>query len=61
MKPDQSTLLARQFGMLPDVYWYQLNNKSAEENWREQYNERMSVAADDDIDSLHVTSEVKVK
>ena len=61
MIPDQSTLLARQLGMLPDMYWYQLNGKSAEENWREQYNDHMSFDTDDGIDSLHVTSEVKIK
>ena len=64
MTPDQSTLLARQLGMLPDMYWYQLNGKSAEENWREQYNkgnERMSFDTDNGMDSLHITSEVKIK
>ena len=63
MKPDQSTLLARQHGKLPDKYWYQMNNKPAEENWREQHAKQLQSlsTADDDIDSLHVTSEVKVK
>ena len=63
MKPDQTTLLAREHGMLPDIFWYQLNGKSAEENWREQYNKHVQSlsTADDGIDSLHVTSEVKIK
>lgn len=30
-------------GKIPDRYYYQLNNKSAEENYREQYNKRFRI------------------
>ena len=34
MQPDQNTLLSRERGTLPDKFWYQLNGKSAQENYR---------------------------
>lgn len=33
---DISTIFAYQQGMLPDRYWYQLNGKTATENYIEQ-------------------------
>ena len=33
---DISTKIAYQKGMLPDKFWYQLNGKSATENYIEQ-------------------------
>ena len=41
MQPDQSTLLSRQRGTLPDRYWYQLNGKSAQENYNAQHKKMM--------------------
>jgi len=36
MQIDQSTLLSREHGSLPDKYWAQLNGKPASENYQEQ-------------------------
>lgn len=33
MTPDKTTILSWQRGMLPDRYWYQLNDKMAMENY----------------------------
>ena len=54
MQPDQNTLLSRQRGTLPDKFWYQLNGKSAQENYMEQND-------DDGDDEIFITSEVKIK
>lgn len=35
---DKSTLYARRCGQLPDIFWYQLNGKSAQENFQDQMN-----------------------
>mgnify|MGYP006864433170 FL=1 len=65
MQPDQSTLLSRQRGTLPDKFWYQLNGKSVEENYMEQkanMYERFAEDNDDDgDDEIFITSEVKIK
>ena len=42
MKHDQTTLLSRERGTLPDRYWNQLNGKSAMENWKEQREQILS-------------------
>ena len=56
MTPDNTTLLSRQRGMLPDRYWYQLNGKTAAENYADQ-----KQAIKDEEEKLVITSEVKVK
>lgn len=65
MQPDQNTLLSRQRGTLPDKFWYQLNGKSAQENYMEQkakMYERLAEENDDDgDDEIFITSEVKIK
>ena len=55
MTPDKTTLLSWQRGTLPDCYWYQLNGKSATENYADQ--KQFS----DDAEDLIIVSEVKVK
>ena len=65
MQTDKTTLLSRQRGTLPDRYWYQLNGKSAQENYMEQkanMYERFAEDNDDDgDDEIFITSEVKIK
>lgn len=64
MKPDQSTIIARQLGSLPDRYWYQLNGKSAQENYTEQKtrnHEELTEQYDDEDGEIFITSEVKIK
>ena len=64
MQPDQNTLLSRQRGTLPDKFWYQLNGKSAQENYIEQrakMYERLAEENDDGDDEIFITSEVKIK
>ena len=64
MQPDKSTLLSRAQGTLPDKFWYQLNGKSAQENYMEQrakLYEALSDEEDDSDDEIMVTSEVKIK
>lgn len=55
MTPDKTTILSRQRDMLPDRYWYQLNGRSAAENYADQ-----KQPAEDD-EELIITSEVKLK
>ena len=52
---DITTKLAYQQGMLPDRYWYQLNGKSATENYTEQR------LATDSEEEVIVQSEVCIK
>ena len=61
MKQDQTTLLSRDRGTLPDRYWNQLNGKSAMENWKEQREQILSELEEDDSDSFRIVSEVKIK
>ena len=61
MKHDQTTLLSRDRGTLPDRYWNQLNGKSAMENWKEQREQILSELEEDDSDSFRIVSEVKIK
>ena len=64
MQPDQSTLLSRQRGTLPDKFWYQLNGKSAMENYIDQkarIYEKLTEPDGDGDDELYITSEVKIK
>ena len=60
MLPDQGTLLSRQRGTLPDQFWYQLNGRSAQENYIDQ-KEKMYADLIEDADELHIISEVKLK
>ena len=55
MTPDKTTILSRQRGTLPERYWYQLNGKSAAENYADQ-----KQPAEDD-EELIIASEVKIK
>ena len=53
---------ARRSGLMPDWAWYQLNGKSAQENWIEQReNILAALAAQDDTPQITFTSEVKKK
>ena len=61
MKYDQTTLLSRERGTLPDRYWNQLNGKSAMENWKEQREQILSELEEEDSDSFRIVSEVKIK
>ena len=61
MQQDQTTLLSRERGTLPDRYWNQLNGKSATENWKEQREQILSELEEDDSDSFRIVSEVKTK
>ncbi len=53
---DITTLLSYQQGTLPSRYWYQLNGKSATENYVEQ-----RLYTQDDEEEVIVRSEVSVK
>ena len=53
---DLSTKLSYQNGTLPDRYWYQLNGKSATENYIEQ-----RLVEPDDEEGIVIKSEVTVK
>ena len=53
---DITTLLSYQQGTLPSRYWYQLNGKSATENYIEQRLESL-----DDEEEVIIRSEVTVK
>ena len=61
MKPDRSTLLSRERGTLPDRYWYQINGKSAQENYAEQKQRILAELTEEEEASVHITSEVEVK
>ena len=61
MQPDQTTLLSHERGTLPDKFWYQLNGNSATENWMEQRERIYADLEEEDSDSFHITSEVKIK
>ena len=54
------TKLSYERGTLPDRFWYQLNGKSAQENYREIILKRQRALAEEE-DELVVRSEVKVK
>ncbi len=53
---DLSTKFARENGMLPDRYWYQLNGRSAQENYIEYINKR-----GEEEDEVSIKSVVEVK
>ena len=53
---DLITKLSYQNGTLPDRYWYQLNEKSATENYIEQ-----RLVEPDDEEGIVIKSEVTVK
>lgn len=61
MQPDQTTLLSRERGTLPDKFWYQMNGKSAVENLKEQRERIYADLEEEDSDSFHITSEVNIK
>ena len=53
---------ARRRGLMPDWAWYQLNGKSAQENWIQQRGNIMAaLTAEDDTPQITFTSEVKKK
>ena len=60
MKADATTLLSRQRGTLPDMFWYQMNGKSAQENYCEQLEKIRADLAEGD-EEIYITSEVKIK
>lgn len=53
---DMNTKLSYARGTLPDRYWYQLNGKSATENYIEQ-----RLVEPDDEEGIVIKSEVTVK
>lgn len=53
---DYTTYLSYQQGTLPSRYWYQLNGRSAAENYMEQRMAQM-----DDGEEVIVRSEVSIK
>ena len=56
---DINTKLANQRGQIPDQYWYQLNGKSAQENYNEIILARQRQFEDET--EIIIRSEVKVK
>ena len=52
-------------GKMPDRYYYQLNGKSAEENYIEQKRKNQArlreMLCGEDYTNLHITSEVRIK
>ena len=53
---------ARRRGLVPDLAWYQINGKSAQENWMEQREKILAaLTTQDDTPQITFTSEVKVK
>ena len=53
---------ARRRGLMPDWAWYQLNGKSAQENWIQQRGNIMAnLTAENDTPQITFTSEVKKK
>ena len=51
-------------GWMPDKFYYQLNGKSAQENFNDWHNKMMAKLLADDSDDdfeIHITSEVKKK
>ena len=53
---------ARRSGLMPDWAWYQLNGKTAQENWMEQRENILgSLTAEDDTPQITFASEVKLK
>ena len=53
---------ARQRGLLPDWAWYQLNGKSAQENWLEQRERFFDPdTTNDEPTQIVFASEVKIK
>jgi len=54
-----NTTLYRNLGMLPDRYWYQLNGKSATENFREQREKILDSLTDEDTPIIVIRSESK--
>ena len=53
--------LARSRGLVPDWAWYQINGKSAQENWVEQ-RQKMTEQQEPDTDiQVFFTSGVRVK
>lgn len=53
---DLSTKISYERGTLPDRYWYQLNGRSAQEN----YNDQILIRQDDE-EEVVIKSEVSVK
>ena len=56
---DINTKIAYQRGQIPDRYWYQLNGKSAQENYNEIILVRQRQFEDET--EIIIRSEVKVK
>ncbi|MBQ3520142.1 MAG: hypothetical protein IJA31_12560 [Clostridia bacterium] len=52
---DKTTIQSRNNGTLPDKFWYQINNATAQTNWIEQ---RKKISEDildvDEEDSIHI-------
>lgn len=61
MQPDVTTNYVRQRGWMPDWVWYQLNGKSAQENWVEQREAILADFTGDDTTEVVIRSEVKSK
>lgn len=51
--------LNREKGLIPDYAWYQINGKSAEENFIEILKNRQKKSQEKT--NLHISSEIKVK
>ena len=59
--PDKTTILSRERGTLPDWAWYQLNGKTAQENYAEQKAALRSEEDENEEYTLVFESEVKQK
>lgn len=51
--------LYREKGLIPDFVWYQINGKSAQENYMEFKKNRKKKFQEKN--SIHISSEIKVK
>lgn len=58
---DINTLFSRGCGKMPDRYWYQLNGRSAMENWKEQREHFTTEPEEENEYAVHFIYEVKKK
>lgn len=59
--PNKTTILSRKRGTLPDWAWYQLNGKTAQENYAEQKATLRNEENENEEYTLVFESEVKQK
>ena len=63
-KPDpQMVEMLHNMGKMPDKAYYQLNGKSAQENYADQKRKMQQcfMEEENDVSDVHITSEVRIK